>query len=132
MTTLAGARSEQVVTATPSPPASISGQGESGGAVKEVVSTAQTAAVQQNIQAQARAPVSTEQVREAAKQIENFLKSIGRALEFRIDDDSGRTVITVRDSETGEVIRQIPGEESLRLAQTLGTQPHHALVDVAV
>ena len=34
---------------------------------------------------------------------------------FRIDDNSGRTVITVIDQETDEIIRQIPPEEVLHL-----------------
>lgn len=48
-----------------------------------------------------------------------------------MDDTTGRTVITVRDSATGETIRQIPNEEALRLARELGNQPS-ALIDMAV
>ena len=66
-----------------------------------------------------------------ARQIESYLRSIGRMLEFRVDEDSGRTVITVRDSRTGETVRQIPGDEALRLARALGTQPN-ALLDILV
>jgi len=40
-------------------------------------------------------------------------------LEFKIDDISGRTVITVYHPETEEIIRQIPPEEALQLAQVL-------------
>ena len=56
-------------------------------------------------------------VRAAAQQIDSYLKSVGRALEFRIDEATGRTVITVRVTATGEVIRQIPNEEVLELAR---------------
>jgi flagellar protein FlaG len=58
-------------------------------------------------------------VASAAKQIESFLKSMGRTLEFRVDAETNRTVVTVRDSESGEVIRQIPGDEVLQLARRL-------------
>ena len=44
---------------------------------------------------------------------------VKRQLEFSIDDQSGRTVITVRDSDTQEVIRQIPNEEALNFARKL-------------
>jgi|GEM_PF-1634476 len=40
-------------------------------------------------------------------------------LEFKVDEVSGRTVITVYHPETEEVIRQIPPEEAMRLAQIL-------------
>jgi len=37
--------------------------------------------------------------------------SLGRELRFRVDLQSGKSIIQVLDSETGEIIRQIPGEE---------------------
>ena len=67
----------------------------------------------------------------AAEQIEAYLKSSGRELEFRVNEDTGRTVITVRDSATGEVIRQIPNDEALRLARLLGDHPS-TLVDISI
>ena len=42
-----------------------------------------------------------------------------RALEFSIDEGSGRTVIKVIDKETEAVIRQIPSEEVLELSARL-------------
>jgi len=63
---------------------------------------------------------SAEEVQRAAKQIEASMRSMNRYLEFRVDEDSGRTVVTVRDKNTGEVVRQIPSEEVLRLAHNLG------------
>jgi flagellar protein FlaG len=63
-----------------------------------------------------RAP---EAARAVAKQIEDYLRSVNRSLEFRVDADTGRTIVSVRDSATGELIRQIPGEEVLRIAQAM-------------
>jgi len=63
---------------------------------------------------------SPAQVKQAARQLESFMQSMNRYLEFRIDQDSGRTVVTVKDKTTGDVVRQIPAEEVLRLAQNLG------------
>lgn len=40
-------------------------------------------------------------------------------LEFSVDKPSGRMVITVIDSETNQVIREIPPEETLRIAARL-------------
>jgi flagellar protein FlaG len=64
-----------------------------------------------------------------AAQIESYLRSTGRSLQFSTDSSSGRTVISVRDATTGELIRQIPSEEALRLAQALGSQPN-SLIDI--
>lgn len=58
-----------------------------------------------------------EQLKQATQQLEAYLRSSGRSLEFRVDEGSGRTVVTVRDAQSGEVIRQMPSEEVLRLAQ---------------
>ena len=44
---------------------------------------------------------------------------VHRNLQFAVDDSTGRTVITMSDSQTGEVIRQIPSEAVLRLAERL-------------
>jgi flagellar protein FlaG len=63
---------------------------------------------------------SVADVKQAARQLEQFMQSMNRYLEFRIDTDSGRTVVTVRDKTTGDTVRQIPTEEVLRLAQNLG------------
>jgi flagellar protein FlaG len=58
-------------------------------------------------------------VKAAAQQIESYLKSNGRELDFQVDRDSGQVIVSVRDSETGELIRQIPGEDVLRMARAL-------------
>jgi flagellar protein FlaG len=57
--------------------------------------------------------------RAVAQQIEAYLRSNNRSLEFTVDTDTGRTIVSVRDKETGELIRQIPGDEVLRIAQAM-------------
>lgn len=52
-------------------------------------------------------------------EISRAVQTIQRNLEFRIDDASGRTVITVKDSESQEVIRQIPSDQLLELSARL-------------
>jgi flagellar protein FlaG len=59
-------------------------------------------------------PVNIEAV---ARQLEGFLRRVSRSLEFHVDDASGRVVCSVRDAQTGDLIRQIPNEEVLRLAE---------------
>jgi flagellar protein FlaG len=67
----------------------------------------------------------------AAEQIQSYLQSVGRELQFSVDESTGRTVVTVRDSNTGEIVRQIPDAEALRLAQSLGSQPN-VLIDISI
>jgi len=50
-----------------------------------------------------------------ARQIDSYLRSVDRSLQFSVDETSGRMVISVRDA-SGNLVRQIPGEEALRLA----------------
>ena len=64
-------------------------------------------------------PVMRETLEAIAASIQDYLQRNGRNLEFRVDDSTGQTVITVRDSSTGEVIRQIPNAEALSIAQRL-------------
>ena len=64
-------------------------------------------------------PVMRATLEAIAAHIQDYLQRNGSNLEFRVDDSTGRTVITVRDSNTGEVIRQIPNEQALAIAQRL-------------
>jgi flagellar protein FlaG len=64
-----------------------------------------------------------------AQQLESYLRSVGRSVQFSIDEESGETVVSIRDAETGEMIRQIPSAEALRLAQSLGSQSN-SLIDI--
>lgn len=56
---------------------------------------------------------------EAVSSIKDFVQSIRRDLNFDLDDSTGKMVVKVTDRATGEVVRQIPTEEALRLAENL-------------
>ena len=57
-----------------------------------------------------------------AEQLNEFMRSTNRDLEFRVDDGADTTVVTVRNPSTGEVVRQIPNEEALRIMRRLNAQ----------
>lgn len=59
------------------------------------------------------------QLDEAVAKVESFLKVQNRDLAFTIDDETKRSVVTVKDSQSGDVIRQIPSEEVLKLAERI-------------
>jgi len=60
-----------------------------------------------------------EELSAAVEKIQEFVSSAARDIKFSIDKDSGQTVVKVIDRETQDVIRQIPSQEMLDLAQAL-------------
>ena len=65
------------------------------------------------------AGLNEEQLSEAVSKINQYVQNMERTLDFQVDEDSGRTVIKVFDSESEKLIRQIPSELALTLAQKL-------------
>lgn len=126
--------SRQVATANPSPPAVAS----SNGSARPTQQAPQEVKAQQVQLAKPQAEskpqaTSIDAMKAAAAQIDSYLRSTGRALQFTVDDATGMTVVTVKDSATGETIRQIPSEEAMRLAEALRSgKDAHALIDQTV
>ncbi len=60
-----------------------------------------------------------DKVKSAVSEIEKFLKASQRNLEFSTDEESGKIVVKVIASDSGELIRQLPSEEALRIARNL-------------
>ena len=58
-------------------------------------------------------------VESAAAEISEFVLANNRQLNFSVDEGSNKSVVRVTDSESGEIIRQIPSEEVLRLSERL-------------
>ena len=56
---------------------------------------------------------------QAVGSLNDFMKVSHRDLNFSVDSDTGIQVVKVVASDTGEVIRQIPSEVALKLAQSL-------------
>lgn len=65
------------------------------------------------------AKVSDDQLKDIVKVVNDFVKPFNDTLLFSIDKDTGTTVVKVVDTETEEVIKQIPSEEMLALAKAL-------------
>ena len=58
-------------------------------------------------------------VENAIVSMQDATQAMQRNLNFSIDESTGRMVVKVTDSASGEVIRQMPTEEALRLAESL-------------
>lgn len=63
---------------------------------------------------------TSEQVEVAVNQIQEFTQTLAQNLKFSIDEDTGKTVVKIVDIQTQEIIRQIPSEEAISIARTLG------------
>lgn len=59
------------------------------------------------------------QVQDAVSDIAAFFSSTRRNLEFSTDEESGKLVVKIIASDTGELVRQLPSEEALRIARSL-------------
>lgn len=68
------------------------------------------------------AEVPEEELSTVVASLNDYAQSVKRDLQFSMDEASGRTVITVKDSETEEIIRQIPPESALALASYLRSE----------
>ncbi|MDR1310880.1 MAG: flagellar protein FlaG [Burkholderiaceae bacterium] len=60
------------------------------------------------------------QTRDAVDNISDALRFMARGLQFSVDRDLGRVVVKIVDAETQEVVKQIPSEEAIALAKSLG------------
>lgn len=65
------------------------------------------------------APLDDQQLQALAEQVQERLQGKASNLLFSLDKDSGETVVKVVDRQTQEVIKQIPSEEMVALAQAL-------------
>ena len=63
--------------------------------------------------------IKEEDVSQVVVNLNNYVQNTQRSLNFSVDDETGRTVIKVIDTETQETIRQIPSEEIVALAQKM-------------
>ncbi|MBO3275789.1 flagellar protein FlaG [Pseudomonas schmalbachii] len=55
----------------------------------------------------------------AVDDIQSFLQTLKRNLNFSIDESSGKVVVKVIDGDSGKVVRQMPSEDVLKLAARL-------------
>lgn len=58
-------------------------------------------------------------IQDRVVELNSYMQNLNRSLQFSIDEQSGDTIIKVIDSETDELIRQIPAEELLVLRSSL-------------
>ena len=83
----------------------VSNQSMGGQALPEEVSGSQSSAAQK--------------IEETVSDLNSFVQNVQRSIQFSVHDDTGRSVITVTDKESGDVIRTFPSEDVLAMAAYL-------------
>jgi flagellar protein FlaG len=73
---------------------------------------------------EAKAPPKVEEfepqdLAKALDDLAKFVEKLGRDLNFRMDDQLDKTIITVLDSGTNQIVRQIPSEEVVSIARQI-------------
>jgi flagellar protein FlaG len=69
--------------------------------------------------AEARDTKHADKLQQAVNRLNDYVQNIQRNLQFSVDKESGAMVVKVIDTKSAKVIRQIPTEESLRMARSL-------------
>ncbi|MCV5657479.1 flagellar protein FlaG, partial [Escherichia coli] len=59
-------------------------------------------------------------------QMNEFVTSINKGVAFRVDEESGRDVVTIYEANTGDVIRQIPDDGMLVVLRRLAEHTAHS------
>ena len=77
----------------------------------------------------ARAP---DLLQHAAQHVVDAMQAGGVSFKFSIDKQSGLTIVRIYNKETGELVRQIPGEEVVHVAALLRQDEQHTLLDLTV
>jgi flagellar protein FlaG len=64
-------------------------------------------------------PISDEERDALFVRINEFVDSMNTGLSFRIDEDTGKEVVTIYDAKTGDTLRQFPSEDMLEVLKRL-------------
>ena len=64
---------------------------------------------------------SRKNVQEAIARLNDVMKKTSQSLNFKMDDAINAPVVTVRNTVTGEVVRQIPNEVVIKVAHNIET-----------
>lgn len=67
---------------------------------------------------------------QAVDTLNGYMQNVQRNLQFSIDKDSGTMVVKVIEANSEKVIRQMPTEESLRLARHLAEDKQDATFNI--
>jgi len=68
-------------------------------------------------------------IEEAVSKLKEYAKNMQRELNFEVHKESGKVVVQVRKDPSGELVRQMPSEEALKLAEMADSKSTGGLLD---
>lgn len=68
--------------------------------------------------------------REAARLLQQFLQESGHDMKFMVDKVTGKTIVRIYNRASGELVRQVPSEEVVRIAELLRQDTAGSAIDV--
>lgn len=66
--------------------------------------------------------LAKDKVEKTVSELNSFVQNIQRGIQFSVHEETGRSVITVTDKETGDEIRKFPSDQLLIIAEHLAEQ----------
>jgi len=100
--------------------------------VGNVVQQQTLIAADQATQARELIESQKEQLTSAVSKLNDYVQNVQRDLQFEVDSELGQTIVRVVDQKTQQVIRQIPDELALRLAEKLQQDEPLTLFNIKV
>lgn len=96
-------------------------EARSSNSTEKVAAQRQTIAVEvAEVEAQeVDVELSQEALEKVVSQLNAYVQNTQRDVDFSVDDSTGRVVVRVIDSESEQVIRQIPSEDMLAISRHL-------------
>lgn len=77
-------------------------------------------------------PARPDILQRAAQRVVAAMANGGVSFDFTIDKQSGLTIVRIFNKGTGELVRQIPSEEAVHVAQLLREDEQRLLLDLKV
>ena len=107
----------------------LAASGSSGLAVQSPQATTEASKAEK---LQTRSEEQRDELNDAVSQLNDFVQNVQRDLQFEVDNEMGQTIVKVVDQSTQEVIRQIPDEVAMRLAEKLQQDEPLTLFNIKV
>lgn len=63
---------------------------------------------------------SIAELESAVRELNQSMKASNSNLAFSVDQDTKQTVVSVMDSQTGEIIKQFPSKEAIAISKAIG------------
>ena len=77
-------------------------------------------------------PAAADVLQRAAQRVVAAMEDGGVSFDFTLDKQSGLTIVRIFNKATGELVRQIPSEEAVHVAQLLRQDEQRSLLDLKV